>query len=156
MKKKANRLVKAVLWLFVLSPGYTLADDELVIEVYKSATCMCCSKWVAHLEAAGFKVNATNVDDVASYKTSNNVPRQLGSCHTAVVDGYVIEGHVPAEDVKRLLEERPEVVGIAVPGMPLGSPGMEAPNPQSYAVMAFDEDGNVTQFAYHEADEAQP
>jgi hypothetical protein len=154
MKGKTDSiLIKLVMGFFILLPGLALAED-LVVEVFKSATCSCCTKWVAHLEEAGFKVNAKNVDNVASYKTSNKIPRQLGSCHTALVGGYVVEGHVPAEDIKKLLKERPDVIGIAAPGMPLGSPGMEAPNPQSYAVMAFDENGNVSQFAYHTAEEA--
>ena len=82
-------------------------------------------------------------------KRQAGVPRGASSCHTAFVDGYVVEGHVPAEDIKRLLTERPDVAGIAVPGMPIGSPGMEGPNPQPYDTLAFDEDGSVSHFASH-------
>ena len=82
-------------------------------------------------------------------KRQAGVPRGAYSCHTAFVDGYVVEGHVPAEDIKRLLTERPDVAGIAVPGMPIGSPGMEGPNPQPYDVLAFDEDGVLSLFASH-------
>ena len=105
--------------------------------------------WVSHLEEHGFTVKATDVANINRVKTSVELPTQLASCHTAIVDGYVVEGHVPAEDIKRMLEERPPIKGIAVPGMPLGSPGMESPNPQPYDVIAFDEDGKLTRFASH-------
>jgi len=137
-----------------LATGPVLADDdkdkEQVVRVYKSPTCGCCGKWVEHLRAAGFVVEATNVADVNRYKLEYGVPRQLGSCHTATVGGYVVEGHVPAEDIIRLLNEKPDIVGIAVPGMPLGSPGMEAPNPERYETIAFDAAGNTTVFAVHD------
>ena len=86
---------------------------------------------------------------MAGVKRQAGVPRAVSSCHTAFVDGYVVEGHVPADDIKRLLTERPDVAGIAVPGMPIGAPGMEGPNPQPYDVVAFDEDGAVSHFASH-------
>lgn len=105
--------------------------------------------WVAHLEKHGFTVNATDVPNMGTIKQEQGIPRRLGSCHTAVVDGYLIEGHVPAEDIKRLLTDRPALKGIAVPGMPIGSPGMEGPNPQPYDVFGFDEQGDVTVFASH-------
>ncbi len=115
--------------------------------VYKTEGCGCCNGWVEHLQAAGFEVDARNVTDLMSVKVDAGVPTDLSSCHTAVVDGYVVEGHVPASVVARLLTERPEVAGIAVPGMPIGSPGMEGPNPQPYEVLAFDRDGARTVFA---------
>ena len=105
--------------------------------------------WVSHLERHGFRVKSTDVRNMAPVKRQAGVPRALASCHTARVDGYVVEGHVPAEDIERLLADRPDVIGIAVPGMPIGSPGMEGPNPQPYDVLAFDEDGAVTHFASH-------
>ena len=120
-----------------------------VVEVFKSPTCGCCGAWVAHLEQNGFDVKSTNVRDMTAVKRQAGVPRALASCHTALVDGYIVEGHVPADDVKRLLSERPDVAGISVPGMPIGSPGMEGPNPHPYDVLAFDEDGSVTHFASH-------
>jgi hypothetical protein len=119
------------------------------VQVYKSATCGCCSKWVDHLRAAGFTVEATNVADINLYKQKHGVPPQLASCHTALVDGYVIEGHVPADDVIKLLRERPEIMGIAVPGMPMGSPGMETPNPQYFETIAFNSAGPAAVFAVH-------
>ena len=105
--------------------------------------------WVAHLEEHGFTVKATDVPNINRVKEIVGVPERVTACHTAIVDGYVVEGHVPAEDVRRLLADRPQIQGIAVPGMPLGSPGMEGPNPQPYDVIAFDEDGELTRFSSH-------
>ena len=126
------------------------ADAGPLVQVYKSPTCGCCGKWVDHLRAAGFTVQATNVADVNQYKLEYGVPIQLASCHTAIVEGYIVEGHVPADDVIKMLREKPAIKGIAVPGMPLGSPGMESPNPERYETIAFDADGNTTVFAIHE------
>ena len=112
------------------------------ITVYKSPTCGCCSKWEDHLRKAGFEVSSRVVDDVDKVKGENGVPTSLHSCHTAVVGGYVVEGHVPADAIQKLLREAPRGVnGIAVPGMPIGSPGMEGPNPESYQVLSFGEGG---------------
>jgi len=134
----------------LISPFTGHADEELpLVQVWKSPTCGCCSKWVDHMRHAGFKVETTNVPDVNVYKQKYGLPPQLASCHTAVVAGYVVEGHVPASDVQRLLKLRPEVTGIAVPGMPLGSPGMEAPAPQAYEVVSFSTDGEAAVFATH-------
>ena len=105
--------------------------------------------WVSHLQDSGFTVRTTDVPDVGPIKAANGVPEQVTSCHTALVDGYVIEGHVPAEDIERLLKERPDIAGISVPGMPVGAPGMEGPNPQEFAVISFDDDGQMTVFATH-------
>lgn len=122
-----------------------------VVQVYKSPTCGCCALWVKHLEQAGFTTRVTETEDVAKIKAQRGVPARAQSCHTAVVDGYVIEGHVPAADVQRLLKERPAVVGLAVPGMPIGSPGMEVPGQraQPYDVVAFDKQGQMKVFASH-------
>lgn len=118
------------------------------VTVYRSPTCGCCGKWVDHLRANGFEVTVRDVADVDAYKHKYGVPRNLASCHTALVDGYVIEGHVPADVVRRLLAERPEVHGLAVPGMPIGSPGMEQGNRRDpYEVVAFDQTGRVTVYA---------
>src|SRR6188508_227244 len=108
------------------------------IDVYKSATCGCCAKWVDHLRAHGFTVTSTDMDDMDAVKTKYKVPPEAQSCHTAIVDGYVIEGHVPASDIQRLLKERPKVVGVAAPGMPAGSPGMDIPGSPPYDVVTFD------------------
>ena len=105
--------------------------------------------WVSHLKDNGFTVRTTDVSDVSELKSEHNVPERLASCHTALVDGYVIEGHVPAEDIRRLLRERPNVVGISVPGMPVGAPGMEGPNPREFPVISFDDTGEMELFATH-------
>jgi len=121
------------------------------VEVYKTPTCGCCSKWVEHVRQAGFEVRVTDLDDNAldQLKTKHAVPRTAQSCHTALVGGYVVEGHVPATDVRRLLKERPAVLGIAVAGMPIGSPGMEVAGtpPQTYNVISFDKAGSVRVFS---------
>lgn len=122
------------------------------IAIYKTPTCGCCTLWVEHLQANGFSPTVSNLNDLTPVKRSNGVPTALQSCHTAVVDGYVIEGHVPAADVRRLLAERPDVAGLAVPGMPIGSPGMEGPNPEPYSVLAFDRNGGTEVFARHGGD----
>lgn len=103
------------------------------------------------MEEAGFEVEAHDINDLATVKKENQVPGGLQSCHTAIVDGYVIEGHVPAEDISELLAQRPEVAGLAVPGMPVGSPGMEMPGNagQPFDVVTFDAEGNVEVFASH-------
>ena len=105
--------------------------------------------WVSHLQDSGFTVRTTDVPDVSPIKAEHDVPARLTSCHTALVDGYVIEGHVPAEDIERLLKERPDIAGISVPGMPVGSPGMEGPNPKEFAVISFDDDGELAVFSTH-------
>ena len=117
------------------------------VTVYKSPTCGCCAKWVDHLEENGFSVNTVETYDVAEIKARYGVPGDLSSCHTALVDGYVVEGHVPAEEVKRMLSEGAEIAGLAVPGMPMGSPGMEGSRTDSYDVMAFQKDGTRTVYA---------
>ena len=119
-----------------------------VVEVYKSPTCGCCALWVKHLEASGFRTKVSDVEDMAAVKKKLGVPARGQSCHTAVVDGFVLEGHVPAADVQRLLKERPKVAGLAVPGMPIGSPGMEVGTTvQRYDVLAFDKQGQLNVFA---------
>jgi hypothetical protein len=117
------------------------------VAVYKSATCGCCAKWNDHMRTAGFAVNSTDLPDVTPVKDKHGVPANLRSCHTAVIGGYVIEGHVPADVIKKLLRERPAVVGIAVPGMPMGSPGMEGSRVDAYNVMSFDKSGATKVYA---------
>ena len=115
---------------------------------YKDPNCGCCTLWIAHMKRAGFAVTAVNTPDMTAVRREYGVPGPVQSCHTAVVDGFVVEGHVPADDVKRLLKERPKVVGLAVPGMPLGSPGMEqGGTKEPYKVLTFDQAGKTTVFA---------
>jgi hypothetical protein len=123
--------------------------DPQVMQVYKSATCACCQKWVDYVRRRGFKVTVSEVSDMNSVKRDLGVPSEVATCHTAVVGGYFIEGHVPAEDITRLLAEHPDIAGLAVPGMPIGSPGMEGPIAQPYSVLAVQKDGKLTVFANH-------
>jgi hypothetical protein len=132
----------------IIGAGCTQAPAETTeITVYKSAACGCCNKWIDHLEANGFSVEAHNVQNLDQIKRQYGVSPQLGACHTARVGDYVIEGHVPARDIKRLLAEQPAVTGLAVPGMPAGSPGMEGPRKDNYNVYTFDKDGSTDVFA---------
>jgi len=117
------------------------------VTVYKSASCGCCTKWVEHLRTSGFAVTVYDTDDLATVMTNLGVPRPLASCHTAKVGNYVIEGHVPADLIKKLLADHPAILGLAVPGMVTGSPGMEGPNPQHYDVIAWDRTGNTRVYA---------
>ena len=121
-----------------------------VIQVVKTPTCGCCNAWVAHLRRAGFQVRVTDVADVTPTARRLGVPNDLRSCHTASVGGYAIEGHVPAADIMRLLRQRPAAAGLAVPGMPMGSPGMEAGGRgEPYRVILFTRAGRRTVFASH-------
>jgi hypothetical protein len=120
------------------------------VTVFKDPNCGCCKEWVTHLRKHAFKVVTRDTSDVAGIKATARVPRQLNSCHTAFVNGYVVEGHVPAADIQRMLEEKPRIAGIAVPGMPAGSPGMEVPGRvDRYDVVAFTRDGKTSVFARH-------
>jgi len=133
-----------------LCVGFTAPSFATEVTVYKSPACGCCKEWVKHMQANGFSVTTHDVDDVMYAKTTNGVPLALASCHTAKVDGYVIEGHVPASDIKRLLKERPPVAGLAAPGMPNGSPGMEQGGPKDrYDVISFDKQGRTAVYARH-------
>lgn len=127
----------------VMAASVANADLPTIL-VYKTEGCGCCNGWIEHLKAAGFQVDARNVRDLMAVKRDAGVPVDHSSCHTALVDGYVVEGHVPAYVVKQMLAERPEITGIAVPGMPIGSPGMEGPGAKPYQVKAFDRQGRTS------------
>ncbi len=116
--------------------------SEHTMTVYKSPTCGCCNKWIDHMTANGFKVEGEDMANVAPLKVEKGIPSKLFSCHTGVIDGYVVEGHVPADAVKKLLDERPDIIGLSVPGMPIGSPGMEGAYVEKYDVVAFRQDGS--------------
>lgn len=127
----------------LIIPGESLAENDSEysqITVYKSPTCRCCSKWIKHLEKNGFEVKSVNREDMSSIKNQLGIKPELRSCHTGVVDGYYIEGHVPADDIKRLLSEKPKAAGLTVPGMPVGSPGMEGGRKDAYSVLLVDKD----------------
>lgn len=116
--------------------------------VYKSPTCQCCGEWVDYLRDEGFEVETSDMEDMGQIKQQFNVPRELTSCHTGVIGGYVVEGHVPAEDIRRLLQEKPDVAGLTVPGMPVGSPGMERGSQQDpYNVLTFTQQGDANIYA---------
>ncbi len=128
-----------------LSPSAQVATP---ITVYKSPTCGCCGKWVEHMKAAGFNPKVTDLPNVSTVKQSMGVPSHLQSCHTSSIEGYAIEGHVPADVIRQLLKEKPKIVGIAVPGMPIGSPGMEqGAQKDKYDIVAFAKDGSQKVYA---------
>ena len=123
----------------IASPA--LADGQAgQVEVYKSPWCGCCAAWVDHLEQNGYTAIVHDVENLSTIKQMAGVPQDQQSCHTAMIDGYVIEGHVPASAIGRLLAERPEIHGLTVPGMPQGSPGMEGPNPVPFTVYSIGSD----------------
>jgi hypothetical protein len=138
-----SRLVLAMSLCGIMS--YAAATK---IEVYKSPTCRCCGKWVDHMRANGFTVETKNIGNKKVQKRAG-IPPSLGSCHTSLVDGYVIEGHVPASDIKRFLNERPKAIGLAVPGMPKGSPGMESSRSDPYNVLLINKEGNLSVYNRH-------
>jgi hypothetical protein len=133
--------------------GPTSLAQAPEITVYKSPTCSCCKRWIEHMRAAGFAVEAVDVEseDLIAIKQHHAVAREFSSCHTAIVGGYVIEGHVPADDIVRLLSERPAISGLVVPGMPAGAPGMEMPDREAdrYDVLAFDAEGKTQVYSRH-------
>lgn len=143
----------AVIWRSADSRPVTANEGQAArVVVYKNPQCGCCGEWVKHLQGAGFEVEVHDTPDTKAIRSKLGVPATLGSCHTATVNGYVIEGHVPASDIQRLLADKTPVAGLAVPGMPEGSPGMEGPHPQAYDVIAFSTSGSERIFVTHSAD----
>ncbi len=132
--------------LALLLPAGRAAARSRAIKVYKSPYCGCCGAWTKILARAGFEPEVFKTNDLAPVKRLAGVPANLESCHTAFVDGYVVEGHVPVEAIEKMLEERPRIVGIGVPDMPIGSPGMPGPNPEPFSVIAFAADGRQTAY----------
>ena len=146
-------IAASVLLAFVLSGcSRTTAEPALPgVTVHKTATCGCCKIWVERLSNAGFPVQVRDVDNLNSVKQRVGIPYGKGSCHTAEVEGYFVEGHVPIEDIKRLLRERPDAKGLTVPGMPAGSPGMEVPSGkvEPYEVLLVGRDGSTSVYSRH-------
>ncbi len=134
---------------FLGRPGITIGADGPTVEVWKTPSCGCCKVWVRHLETAGFQVKVTEMQDLTPIKRQFRVPPELSSCHTARLGGYVVEGHVPADDILRMLKTKPKITGIYVPGMPVGSPGMEGPDGEEYQVLALDAAGRTSVFSTH-------
>ncbi|HVL76938.1 MAG TPA: DUF411 domain-containing protein [Noviherbaspirillum sp.] len=150
LRKTYSQLFAALL---LLASAFAHASAP-VIEVYKSQYCGCCEMWVEHLRANGFTVKSNDVDDPSAWRAKLGIPAELGSCHSAKVGDYVIEGHVPAKEIKRLLAEKPNAKGLAVPGMPLGSPGMEADRAEAYDVMLIAADGKHRVYQHYTAEDA--
>ena len=159
MKGMTRRsLIAAVAVAVVAVGGFSLiggTSSAKEVVVYKTPTCGCCGKWVEHLEGAGYKVVVNDVNDLTGIKNMHGVPPGLRTCHTGLIEGYVVEGHVPAEFITRLLEEKPDIRGIGVPGMPIGSPGMEGPYRESYDVVAYSNTGQTAVFGHVEGDEGR-
>jgi hypothetical protein len=144
MIKSRRSMLAALAFAALLPPTVQAQSAANEVVLYKNASCGCCGKWAEHMQRNGFRVVAHDLDNLASIRGKYRVPAALGSCHTAIVGGYAIEGHVPAALVRRLLEKKPAgVIGLAVPGMPQGSPGMESPTPQRYDILAFDAKGGT-------------
>ena len=146
-----RQLLRAISSLGLVAPIFYFPSfaQTIIVEVWKDPNCGCCQSWVDHLEANGFKVDVRNVGNTAARKRLG-MPEKLGSCHTAKVNGYVLEGHVPAADIRKLLADRPIALGLAVPGMPIGSPGMDGPEykgrKDSFEVLLVQKNGNTESF----------
>lgn len=146
MKERAHlmtrrSLVRLTAAAVLAGPAVVAQAEEIIITVHKDPNCGCCTGWVQHLRDAGFAVQVEETADLDAVRSRLGIPSDLVACHTAEVGGYLVEGHVPAAAVRRLLWERPVARGLAVPGMPVGSPGMEGGKPQPYAVVLFSVDG---------------
>lgn len=124
---RRNLIVSGIFSAFAIPALAATSSKNPLIEVWKTSTCGCCKEWISHLENAGFKTSVHDVEDTSAIRAQKGIPLALASCHTGEVAGYALEGHVPASEIKRLLSERPNAVGLAVAGMPMGSPGMEGP-----------------------------
>jgi hypothetical protein len=160
-----NRLTPAVLAVVVIAANVVAyaqpkaqskatapkaaAASKTAVTVYKTPTCGCCGNWVQYMNAQGYACTVTNQADLSDVKAKYGVPANLQSCHTSLVGGYVIEGHVPVEDINRLLREKPAIAGLAAPGMPAASPGMDVPNSPGYDVIAFEKNGQQRVYARH-------
>ena len=157
MKRNSGRIIAltaaSIALALTTAAARTSPSDTAVkkptITVYKDPSCGCCKKWIEHLVKNGYRVDAKDTPDMTEIKHTLGVPDALTACHTAVVNGYLIEGHVPASDIDRLLAQKPRIAGLAVPGMPAGSPGMEGMGTQRYQVLAFDKNGKTRVFASH-------
>jgi len=146
MRSVSRRFAVLSLASVVLAPRLAQATAKPLVEVYKSPTCGCCGDWIKHLEANGFAIKVNDSGN-AAMRAKMGIDPRLGSCHTALVGGYAIEGHVPAREIQRLLKEKPKAIGLSVPGMPVGSPGMDGPAYQGrkdgYDVVLIGRDGST-------------
>jgi hypothetical protein len=140
MTNRLNLILLGLVFVFIVASSAIASE----IKVYKSPYCGCCENWSEQMEKDGFSIVTEKISDMETFKNKLEIPVDLRSCHTAVVDGYVLEGHVPASEIKRLLKERPDIKGLAVPGMPIGSPGMEMGGRRdSFNVLGIQKDGST-------------
>lgn len=154
--KQNNQLTQGKRFIWIMAGVLALVAALIItlnpikaadIIVYKSPSCGCCKDWIKHLEKNGFTVKVHDMEYIAPIKTQLGIPNQLQSCHTAKVGDYFVEGHVPAKDIKRLIQEKPDLAGLTVPGMPMGSPGMEGPRKMPYNVLGLKDDGSTKVYA---------
>ncbi|MCD2452102.1 MAG: DUF411 domain-containing protein [Methylicorpusculum sp.] len=143
--------LRSLLIVSLISTGTAWAEalTPAEVEVFKSPSCGCCGKWIEHLQQNGFQVSIREVNDIPAARKKLGMPDRLGSCHTARIGDYIIEGHVPAADIQRMLKEKSQALGLAVPSMPPGSPGMETAKPVPYETLLVQADGSTRVFAKH-------
>ena len=141
--------IQIAVFLSLLAPLAWAAGPLPAVTVYKSPSCGCCGKWVEHMKASGFAVTTIDTENVAAHKARLGVPAAMGSCHTAEVGGYLVEGHVPADDVKRLLAEKPRARGLVSPGMPASAPGMDDARKIPYEILLVGNDGRAATYVRH-------
>ena len=136
--------------VLLVSANIVFAQQAIkTVDMYENPSCPCCKNWAAYMRENGYKVNVHNVDDIDASRRKLGMPQKYGSCHTAVIGGYLVEGHVPVSDIQKLLTEKPKAIGLAVPGMVTGSPGMEGANPQHYSTLLVRPDGSASVYANH-------
>jgi hypothetical protein len=145
------KILKILVSLLLLVTSYGYAVEIQEITVYRSPSCGCCSGWIKHLQEHQFKVIDIKSNNMNELKQKYGIPEKLASCHTAIIDGYVIEGHVPADDIKQLVSQKLDIIGLTVPEMPVGTPGMEmGQRKDPFSVLTFDKNGNTTVFKKYE------
>ncbi|MGB7518376.1 MAG: DUF411 domain-containing protein [Spirulinaceae cyanobacterium] len=149
-KSTSTQATLVSVWDEETEPNYSGIAE---MSVYRSPSCGCCGVWIDHAKKHGFKIEDIKTEEMKAVKKQHNVPAELASCHTTIIDGYVMEGHIPADDIKRFLAEKPDdLVGLAVPGMPIGTPGMEARDiKQPFQVLAFNDKGEVEVFKEYQS-----
>ena len=148
-KETTSQATLTSVWDKETEPNYSGTTD---ITVYRSPSCGCCGMWIEHAQKHGFKIEDIKTDEMEALKQKHNIPPELASCHTTIIDGYVMEGHIPVDDIKRFLAEKPDMAGLAVPGMPIGSPGMEAKDiKQPFQILAFNDKEEVEVFKEYQS-----
>lgn len=141
--------LRSLVLVALMGTSAAWAQSMPKVDIYKSPTCDCCAKWIAHMQKNGFKVEIHEVDNIQASRKKLGMPDKFGSCHSSKIGDYVVEGHVPAADIKQLLKEKPKALGLAVPSMPPGSPGMDIPNSPPYETLLVQADGNKRVYAKH-------